>query len=199
MFSLRTTRALLTSRRPARFAAVAAATMAFSAGGATAALAADAHFVPEATEAGWDGTVATVSFQEVEVPLEGATTISVKVTVDVKVVCTKGQSTLDIRKSSTALEVAEYPVGDDGTVTGTAKLPLEVRGLQVPGYSCETRHLSITAALEDFWTDHRAGRTASETATDSHTSDPPATTCTTLVTGVSGSRAATASTGKATR
>ena len=143
---------MLTSRQPARFAATGAATIALLAGGATAALAADAHFVPEATEAGWDGTVATVSFQEVEVPLEGATTISVKVTVDVNVVCTKGQSTLVIRKSSAALEVAEYPVADDGTVAGTAKLPLELQGLQVPGYSCVTRHLSITAALEDFWT-----------------------------------------------
>jgi hypothetical protein len=137
----------------ARFAAAAATTMAFLAGGSDAALAADAHFVPEATEAGWDGTVATVSFQEVDVALEGdATTISVKVTVDVNVVCTRGQSTLTIRKSSTALEVTEHPIGDDGTVAGTAELPLEVNGLQVPGYSCVTRHLSITADLEDFWT-----------------------------------------------
>lgn len=152
MLSLSSTRASHTSRRTARFAATAAATMALLAGGATTALAADAHFVPEATEAAWDGTVATVSFQEVEVPLEGATTISVKVTVAVDVVCTKGSSTLVIRKSSAALEVAEYPVGADGTVDGTATVPLEVKGLQVPGYTCVTRHLAITAALEDFWT-----------------------------------------------
>jgi hypothetical protein len=136
----------------ARFAVATTATTALLAGGSGVALAADAHFVAEATEAGWDGSVATVSFQEVDVPLEGATTISVKVTVDVSVVCTRGQSTLDIRKSATVLEVTDYPIGEDGTVTGTAKLPLEVRGLQVPGYSCVTRHLSITAALEDFWT-----------------------------------------------
>jgi len=168
MRSLRKTRASKTRRRPrvpgarrrpgtalrglARFATAAAATTALLAAGSGAALAADAHFVPEATEAGWDGTVATVTFQEVDVPLEGATTISVKVTVDVNVVCTRGQSVLDIRRSATMLEVAEYPVGDDGTVTGTAKVPLEVKGLQVPGYSCVTRHRAITAALEDFWT-----------------------------------------------
>jgi len=137
----------------ARFAVAAATTTAVLAGGAGTALAADAHFVPEATEAGWDGTVATVSFQEVEVALEAdATTISVKVTVDVNVVCTRGQSILTIRKSATTLEVADYPIGEDGTVAGTAKVRLEVKGLQVPGYSCVTRHLAITAALEDFWT-----------------------------------------------
>jgi hypothetical protein len=148
MLSLRKTRRW----GPARFAAVAATTMALLAGGSSAALAADAHFVPEATEAGWDGGVATVSFQEADVPMDGATTISVKVTVDVRVVCTRGASTLDVRKSGTVLEVAEYPITDDGTVAGTADMPLAVNGLQVPGYSCVTRHLSITAALEDFWT-----------------------------------------------
>ncbi|WP_410613192.1 hypothetical protein [Amycolatopsis sp. lyj-109] len=137
----------------ARAATAAAATMALLAGGAGVALAADAHFVAEATEAAWDGSVATVSFREVDVAVESNTTvISVKVTVDVSVVCTRGQSTLTIRKSATILEVAEYPIGDDGTVVGTAKLPLEVKGLQVPGYTCVTRHLSITAVLEDFWT-----------------------------------------------
>ncbi|MEU0533219.1 hypothetical protein [Amycolatopsis tolypomycina] len=133
--------------------ATSAATMALLAGGSTAAQAADAHFVPEATEAGWDGVAATVTFQEVDVALEAeATTISVKVTVDVNVTCTRGQSILDIRRSATALEVAEYPLAEDGTVAGTAKLPLEVTGLKVPGYACVTRNLTITAALEDFWT-----------------------------------------------
>ncbi|GLZ38094.1 hypothetical protein Acsp05_17180 [Actinokineospora sp. NBRC 105648] len=127
--------------------------MALLLGGSGTALAATAHFVPEATEVSWDGAVATVSFQEVDVAVGGdATTISVKVTVDVRVVCTRDQSTLNIRKSTTALEVTEYPIGDVGTVTGTAKLPLELTGLQVPGYTCATKHLSITAVLEDFWT-----------------------------------------------
>lgn len=144
MLSLRKTRAVLTT---------AATTAALLTGGAGAAQAADAHFVPEATEAGWDGTVATVSFQEVEVVLDAdATTISVKATIDVNVVCTRGQSTLVIRKSSAALTVGEYPIDADGTVTGTAEVPLEVTGLQVPGYSCVRRHLALTAALEDFWT-----------------------------------------------
>ncbi|WP_206793911.1 hypothetical protein [Amycolatopsis sp. MtRt-6] len=141
------------TRGLARSAATAAATIALLAGGATAAQAADAHFVPKATEAAWDGIAATVTFQEVDVALDAdATVISVQVTVDVHVTCTRGQSVLDIRKSATALEVAEYPIAEDGTVAGTAKLPLEVNGLKVPGYSCVTRHLSITAALEDFWT-----------------------------------------------
>jgi len=145
---------LLSLRKTAsRFAVAAAAATALLAGGSGTALAADAHFVPEATAAGWDGRVATVSFQEADVaPDADATTISVKVTVDVKVLCTRGQSTLDIRKSATVLEVAEYPIDADGTVAGTAELPLEVPGLQVPGYACVKRHLSITAALEDFRT-----------------------------------------------
>jgi hypothetical protein len=155
MLSPSETRPLLTRCRRglARFAAVAATTTALAAGGTGAALAADAHFVPEATEAGWDGRVATVSFREVDVAVESdATTISVKVTVDVHVVCTRGQSTLTIRRSSTALAVEEHPIGADGTVAGTAELPLEVGGLQAPGYACVTRHLAITAALEDFRT-----------------------------------------------
>lgn len=154
----RTRRSLGASRRVlARFAAAAATTMAvltaLLAGGSSAALAAGGHFVPEATEAGWDGAVATVSFREVDVEAEGGvTTISVKVTADVTVVCTRGESTLNIRRSATVLEVTDYPISDDGAVAGTARLPLEVRGLQVPGYSCVTRHLSVTAVLEDFRT-----------------------------------------------
>ena len=130
----------------------AAATVAFLASGSATARADEARFVPEATEVSWDGTVATVSFQEVDVVVEGAaTTISVKVTVDVDVVCTKGESTLDIHRSATALAATDYPV-QDGTVTGTAKLPLKVKGPQPPGYSCAVRHRSVTAVLEDFLT-----------------------------------------------
>ena len=140
-----------------RFATAAVSTMAAVAlllvGGSSAALAAGALFVPEATDAGWDGAVATVSFREIDVELEGGiTTISVKVTADVDVVCRRGQSTLHIRRSAAATDVTEYPIGDDGSVAGTAKVPLEVTGLQVPGYTCVTQHLSVTAELEDFWT-----------------------------------------------
>lgn len=174
MLSTRKTPVLITRRQPgdqhrtrrslgaarqvlAKFAAAAATTMAVLAallvGGSSAALAAGGHFVPGATEASWDGVVATVSFREVDVEVEGGvTTISVKVTADVNVVCTQGESTLNIRRSATALDVTDYSISDDGAVAGTARLPLEVRGLLVPGYSCVTRHLSVTAVLEDFWT-----------------------------------------------
>jgi hypothetical protein len=122
-------------------------------GGSSAALAAGAHFLPEATDASWDGAVATVTFQETEVELEGGvTTISVQVTVEVSVVCTRGESTLNIRRSGSILAASDYPISDDGTVVGTATLPLQVSGLQVAGFSCVTQHVSITAALEDFWT-----------------------------------------------
>jgi len=122
-------------------------------GGPGAALAAGALFVPEATDASWDGAVATVAFREVDVAVEGGvTTISVKVTADVEVVCRRGQSTLHIHRSASATEVAEYLISDEGTVAGTASVPLEVTGLKVPGYSCVTQHLSVTAELEDFWT-----------------------------------------------
>lgn len=141
----------------ARFATSAASTMAVLValliGGAGAAQAAGAHFVPEATDAGWDGAVATVTFQEVEVALDGgATTISVQVTADVQAVCTQGESTLTIRRSATALAATDYPISDDGIVAGTARLPLKVNGLKVPGFSCVTQDVSITVVLEDFWT-----------------------------------------------
>jgi hypothetical protein len=122
-------------------------------GGASPALAAGAHFVPEATDVSWDGAVATVAFQEVEVALEGGvTTISVQVTAAVHVICTQGESTIDIRRSATALAATDHPIGDDGTVAGTATLPLKVSGLKITGFSCVTQNVSLTAVLEDFWT-----------------------------------------------
>jgi len=150
--SLGTSRRVLT-----RFAAAAASAMAILAvlliGGSSAALAAGALFVPEDTDASWDGAAATVSFREVDVEVEGGiTTISVRVTAEVEVLCRRGESTLHIRRSATATDVTEYPIGDDGSVAGTAKVPLEVRGSKVPGYTCVTQHLSVTAELEDFWT-----------------------------------------------
>ena len=152
----RTRRSQGTSRRVLeRTATTAASAMAVLAvlliGGSNAALAAGAYFVPEATDASWDGAVATVTFQEVGVE-GGATTISVQVTADVNVVCTQGESTLNIRRSATALAATDYPTSDDGTVAGTATLPLKVSGLKVPGFSCVTQQVAITAVLEDFWT-----------------------------------------------
>ena len=122
-------------------------------GGSSAALAAGAHFVPEDTDATWDGAVATVDFREADVEVEeGVTTISVKVTANVDAVCRRGESVLHIHRSATALDVSEYPISDDGAVAGTASIPLVVKGLQVSGFKCVTQQVSLTAALEDFWT-----------------------------------------------
>lgn len=129
-----------------------AATAVLLIGGSSAALADGARFVPEATDARWDGTVATVAFREVEVALEGdMTTISVKVTAEVNAVCTRGGSTLYLRRSATALDVSDYSI-DDGTVKGAASVPLEVTGLKVSGFTCVMTAVSLTAFLEDFWT-----------------------------------------------
>ena len=142
-----------TGTRKSLASLTAAAIAALLLGGPSAALAAGAHFVPEDTEASWNGTVATVSFREVDVELESdETTISVKASVDVRVVCTRDESIVHIRRSATALDVANYPISEDGTVAGAARLRLEVGGLTVAGYKCVTQHLSVTAVLEDFWT-----------------------------------------------
>ena len=154
----RTRRSLRASLRVlARFAAAVASTMAVLAvllvGGSGAAWAAGARFVPEATDARWDGAVAIVVFREAGVAVEGgATTISIKVTADVDVVCRRGESTINIHRSATVTDVNDYPISDDGIVAGTARLPLEVTGLKVSGWSCATQHRSVTAVLEDFWT-----------------------------------------------
>jgi hypothetical protein len=122
-------------------------------GGSSAALADGAHFVPEATDVSWDGTVATVAFREVDVALEAdVTTISVQVTADVDAVCRRGVSTLHIHRSATALDVKDYPISDDATVEGAISVPLEVTGLKVSGFTCVMTHVSVTAVLEDFWT-----------------------------------------------
>ena len=154
----RTCRSLRASRRAlARFAAAVVSTMAVLAvlllGGTGAAWAAGARFVPEATDASWDAAVAIVVFREVGVGVDGGvTTISIKVTADVDVVCRRGESTINIHRSATVTNVNDYPISDDGTVAGTARLPLEVTGLKVSGWSCATQHRSVTAVLEDFWT-----------------------------------------------
>jgi hypothetical protein len=111
------------------------------------------HFVPDATEIEWNGTVATVSFREVEVALESdATTVSVDVTAGVDAVCRRGASTIEVHRSATALDVHDYPISDDGTVDGVARVPLEVTGWRIAGYTCVLTGVSVTAALEDFWT-----------------------------------------------
>ncbi|GAB2837847.1 hypothetical protein [Lentzea nigeriaca] len=145
---------MLSARRVlARFAATATVLTAVLAGGSGAALAAEARFVPEDTKVSWDGAVATVSFREVDVEVEGGkTVISVKVTAEVNMVCTKGTSVLRVRRFGSALDATEYPIGEDGVVTGTARLRLVLKGAQPPGYKCVTENESVTAALEDFFT-----------------------------------------------
>jgi hypothetical protein len=136
----------------ATISTIAAAAM-FLIGGSSAAPADGAHFVPEASDASWDGTVATVAFREVDVALEAElTTISVRVTADVDAVCRRGASTLTIHRSATALDVQDYPIGDDATVEGAVSVPLEVKGLKVSGFTCSVTQVSVTAVLEDFWT-----------------------------------------------
>lgn len=122
---------------------------------AAAALTAGAHFVPEATEAHWDGKVATVTFREEQVDLpDGMTTISLRLTAEVDAICTAGESTLQIHRSATALQAQDYPVGEDGSVAGTGMVPLKVTtGLNVSdGWSCKATQVSLTAVLEDFYT-----------------------------------------------
>ncbi|MUN39612.1 hypothetical protein [Actinomadura litoris] len=122
-------------------------------GGSSAAFAEGAHFVPEATDVSWDGTVATVTFREVDVALEtDVTTISVKVTADVDAVCRRGASVLRIHRSATALDAKDHPISEGGTVEGTASVPLEVTGLKLSGFRCVITQISLTAVLEDFWT-----------------------------------------------
>ncbi|WP_409463644.1 hypothetical protein [Amycolatopsis sp. GA6-003] len=138
-------------RNWAKSALTAATPLALLATGSGTASAAEAHFVPEATKVAWDGVVATVSFREVDVPLSGKTTISTKLSVDIKVFCTQGESTIDLHASATGLTTSDHPI-KDGTVAGVAKFPVQVKGTEAPGYTCVVRHREITAVLEDFRT-----------------------------------------------
>ena len=133
----------------ARFAAAAM----LLAGGSTAALADGAHFEPDTADVSWDGTNATVAFREVDVALEAeATTISVRVTADVDAVCRRGDSTLHLHRSATALDVRDYPISEDATVEDTVRIPLKVTGLKVSGFTCVVTQVSVKAVLEDFGT-----------------------------------------------
>ncbi|MBM2620508.1 hypothetical protein JIG36_33865 [Actinoplanes sp. LDG1-06] len=141
-----------TGRRALATSAVAAVLLLIS--GPSAAFAgAEASFVPEATEAHWDGTVATVTFREADVTLEtDMTTIAVTVTVDADAVCRRGDSTLRLHRSATAVDVQDHAISDEGTVDGVAEVPIRVTGLKVTGFTCVTTQVSVTAVLEDFWT-----------------------------------------------
>lgn len=113
----------------------------------------DASFDPEVTTVTWDGSVATVTFREVDVALEAdLTTISVEVRAEVDAVCTRGASTIHLHRAATALAVQEYPIAEDDVVDGVAEVPLQVKGLKVTGYTCVTTGVALTASLEDFWT-----------------------------------------------
>ncbi|WP_189077277.1 hypothetical protein [Mangrovihabitans endophyticus] len=119
--------------------------------------------MPEATDVNWDGSVATVTFREVDVALETEeTTISVRVTADVYAVCDQGPSTVQIHRMGTSLQANDYPIGEDGVVEGTARVPLRVAGLQLPGYTCQVTWVSVVAYLEDFWTGATLVRRAGE-------------------------------------
>ena len=139
------------SGRIGSFAAVVAALLLGDSSAASAAT--DAHFVPEATKIKWDGTTATVTFLEEDVKLgTNTTTISTRVSAAVDAVCTNEESTFRIHRTASSLRTSDYLISFDGTVPGTAKVPLKVNGLKVSGYTCVVEHVSMTAELEDFWT-----------------------------------------------
>jgi hypothetical protein len=124
-------------------------------GNPSAALAAttEAHFVPEVTKISWDGSTATVTFEEVEVELEtDTTTISTRVTADLDAVCTNGESTIRIHRTASSLRTSDYLISLDGTVPGIARVPLKVSGIPDGGFKCVVERISLTAELEDFWT-----------------------------------------------
>jgi hypothetical protein len=126
---------------------------AFMIGDSGVAWADGAHFVPEATSVSWNGAVVTVAFQEAEVMVEGSvTTVAVEATAEVDSVCTRGESTIEVHRSATAKRTNDYPVGEDGTVEGTVKMPLEVKGPDAHGFTCTTKRRSVTTVLEDFLT-----------------------------------------------
>lgn len=153
------------TRASTRIGSSVAAVAALLLGDASAAsAAADAYFVPEATKIKWNGTIATVTFLEEGVNLDtNTTTISTRVSAAVDAVCTNEESTLRIHRTASSLRASDYLISFDGTVPGTAKVPLRMQGLKVSGYTCVVEHVSMTAELEDFWTG----------ATLTHKSDPP--------------------------
>lgn len=151
-------------RRVASTAAIPALTLlgVISAGSPGFASPARPHFVPAATSVTWDKSVVTVTFQEVEVSGE-ITVISFAVAADVEIACTRGESTIVGHRSAKATDTYEYPVDKDGTVAGTAEVPLEVKIPKISGYTCVVRDETVTAVLEDFLTG----------ASLEHKADPP--------------------------
>ncbi|GIE79302.1 hypothetical protein Aph02nite_52520 [Actinoplanes philippinensis] len=145
---------LFIKKASALFGSSVAAAAALLIGDPSAASAAEnTHFVPEATTIKWNGTTATVTFLEVAVELDAnVTTISTRVTAEVDAVCTNDESTLTIHRTASSLRANDYLISFDGTVPGTAKVPLRVQGLNVSGYTCVVEHIAMTAELEDFWT-----------------------------------------------
>lgn len=115
------------------------------------ALAAAAQFVPAASSATWNGSVATVTFQEVGVAPDTATTIMVVAIGTTDAVCRQnGVVILTFRSSSTVTDQTDYPVGSDGTVSATREVGLVAQPPNVGGVDCVMEIVRrITVTLHD--------------------------------------------------
>lgn len=122
--------------------------------GGSAARAANASFVPEASSATWDGGLVTVTFAEAGLPPGASTTVEVEATLAVDTLCRlNGMVLLSTRSSGTVVDESEYRADAEGIVTGARELPLVVRPPTTAGLPCVaevTRTLRVT--LRDLTT-----------------------------------------------
>ena len=118
------------------------------------ALASGAHFLAGASSASWDGTVASVTFQEVGVAVGATTTVSADATGTVAMVCEQGGVVLaSVRSSAAATGRSDWVAGSDQTITGTISVPLVVTPPDILGLRCHWLQTStITITLHDLGT-----------------------------------------------
>jgi hypothetical protein len=122
-----------------------------SAGG-TAARAADAYFVPEASGVTWDGEALTVTFREVGVEPGTTTTVAVEATGTVESVCRQADEVVvSTTSSATVTDVADHPADPDATVTALRDLALIVQPPTIVGLPCTVEITrTVTVTLHDL-------------------------------------------------
>ena len=120
--------------------------------GGTAAWAADAYFVPEASGATWDGETLAVTFREVGVEPETTTTMAVAATGTVDFVYRRyDEMVVSTSSSATVTDVADHPADRDGTVTAVRDLALVVQPPTIVGLPCTVEVTrTVTVTLHDL-------------------------------------------------
>jgi len=119
-----------------------------------AAWAANAHFIPEASSAAWNGDTVTVTFREDGLGAGTQAAIRVDARGSIDGTCSKGDAVLIATHSSaTVTDLSEYQADSAASVTVSRQLAMTVRPPVVSGLDCTMRITrTFSVSLRDIGT-----------------------------------------------